>query len=243
VVLGLSGDNLDTPANEGGIPLLTCTAAGMQQFSEFLDRRDTPPGDALILEDTGTCLPNTPAGSDVSVPLNGGTDALAGMAVTFSNVTSGGTTSVVTSTEGPPPPTGFEIVGLAQLPLYFDINTDVSYSGELTVCVRYDETQVAGPEGNLKLMQRIDSGFVDVTSSVDAANDIICGTTTHLSIFVVAQPLTAVGGIVELQPDPSALSPHKSDSAVLYYIALATAAAAAIAITTGAWYARRRRLN
>jgi len=243
--LGLSADNPDTPADEGGIPMRTCTAGGTQTYRAFLDRNDTPPGDLLVLEDTGVCSPNTPAGSDVSVPLNGGTEALAGIDVTFSSVASDGTTSVVTTTAGPPPPAGFKIVGLAEIPLYFDINTDASYSGDLTVCVRYDESQVAGPEANLKLMQRIDSGFVNVTTSVDTANDIICGTTSHLSIFVVVEPLApSVGGIVEVQRDPSAPAAQQPGSADPPYAALAGAAAAgALALAAGAWYARRRWLR
>lgn len=248
--LGLSADNPDTPADEGGIPMRTCTAAGTQTYRAFLDRNDTPPGDPLILEDTAVCSPNTPAGSGVSVALNGGTEALAGIDVTFSSVASDGTTSVVTTTAGPPPPTGFKIVGLAEIPLYFDINTDASYSGDLTVCVRYDETQVAGPEANLKLMQRIDSGFVNVTTSVDTANNIICGTTSHLSIFVVVEPLApSVGGVVEMQVGGSASAVDSAaDSSgglpATNYIALAGAAAAgALALAAGAWYARRRWLG
>jgi hypothetical protein len=247
--LGLSADNPSTPADEGGIPLRTCTAAGTQTFTVLLDRGDTPAYDPVILDDSAVCSPNTPAGSDISVPLNGGTAALAGIGITFSSITSGGTTSVVTTTAGPPPPTGFKIVGLAQVPLYFNINTDAIYSGELTVCLRYDETQVAGPEANLKLMQRVDTGFDNITTSVDTANDIICGTTTHLSIFVVAEPPAAVGGIVEIaagQSGPSADSAADSSggSSAWYYAALAaSAAAAALALTAGGWYARRRWLR
>jgi len=248
VVLGLSADNPDTPANEGGIPVRTCTAAGTQTVRWLLDRNDTPPGDPLVLEDTATCSPNTPAGSGVSVPLNGGTEALAGMDVTFSSVASGGTTSVVTTTAGPPPPTGFKIVGLAAIPLYFDINTDASYSGDLTVCVRYDESQVAGPEGNLKLMQRIDSGFVNVTTSVDTANNIICGTTTHLSIFIVVEASAAVGGMVEMQVDgsdsPASPADDSAGAGPPYAAIAGGGAAAAFAIAAaGGWYARRRWLG
>jgi len=212
VHLGLSADNPNTPQAEGGIPLRTCTAVGVQTFRTFLDRNDTPPGDPLVLDDTAICSPNTPAGSGVSVPLNGGTEALAGIDVTFSNVTSGGSTTVITTTAGPPPPTGFKIVGLAQVPLYFDINTDASYSGDLTVCIRYDESQVAGPEANVKLMQRLDSGFVNVTTSVDTTDNIICGTTTHLSFFVVVELMPAVGGIAEL-PDLAGASPENAVAA------------------------------
>jgi len=243
VHLGLSADNPGTPEDEGGIPLRTCTAAGMQTIRAFLDRLDTPPGDALVLEDTAVCSPNTPAGNGVSVLLNGGTTALAGIDVTFSSVASGGTTSVVTTTTGPPPPTGFKIVGLAEIPLYFDINTDASYSGDLTVCMRYDETQVAGPEANLKLMQRVDSGFVNVTTSVDTVNDIICGRTTHLCIFVVVEPVVpSVGGMVEMQLGGSASAVESAPrSSGRNYVAIAALAAAGlVALSAGGWYARRR---
>jgi len=249
VHLGLSADNPDTPEDEGGIPLLTCTAAGTQTFRALYDRRDTPPGDFLALEDTGVCSPNTQVGSNVPVSLNGGTAALAGIDVTFSEITGGGSTTVVTTTTGPPPPTGFKIVGLAEIPLYFDINTDASYSGDLTVCVRYDETQVAGPEANLKLMQRIDSGFVNVTTSVDTANNIICGTTTHLSIFIVVEASTAVGGMVEMQVDGSgSVADYAADSSggspAPNNIAVAALASAALAtLAAGGWYARRRWLG
>jgi len=248
VRLGLSADNPDTPANEGGIPVRTCTAAGTQTVRWLLDRNDTPPGDPLVLEDTGVCSSNTPVGSNVPVSLNGGTAALAGIDVTFSEITGGGSTTVITTTAGPPPPTGFKIVGLAEVPLYFDIDTDASYSGDLTVCIRYDESQVAGPEGNLKFMQRIDSGFVNVTTSVDTANDIICGTTTHLSIFIVVEASTAVGGMVEMHVDSSdspASPADDSAGAGPPYAAIAGgAAAAAFAIAAaGGWYAGRRWLG
>jgi hypothetical protein len=118
----------------------------------------------------------------------------------------------------------------------------------LTVCVRYDETQVAGPEGNLKLMQRIDSGFVNVTTSVDTANNIICGTTAHLSIFVVVEPLVpSVGGIVEMQVGGSdsgvdSAADSSGGSSAPNYVALAALAGLVLfTLTAGAWYARRRR--
>ena len=265
VVLGVSGDNPDTPEDEGGIPLQTCIAPGTHTMTVSLDRSDTPPGDAIVLQDTATCSPNTPEGTNVSVPLNGGTGTLAGIDLTFSEVASLGSTSVVTTTAGPPPPTGFKIVGLSEIPLYFDINTDASYSGDLTVCIRYDESQVAGPEANLSLMQRVD-GFVDITTSVDTAGDIICGTTSHLSIFAVAEPAAAatptststpaptptpppgVGGAVQLPPAVVPAQAGASDGSSGWpaggYAALAAGLVAAVAMLgVCGWSIRRRRLR
>jgi len=57
-------------------------------------------------------------------------------------------------------------------------------------------------------------------------------------------PPPAVGGIVELQLDPTDLSAHESDSAAPAHFALAgLAAAALVALGAGGWYARRRRLG
>ena len=256
VALGVSGDNPDTPEDEGGIPLRTCIAPGTHTITVNLDRYDTPPGDLVVLQDTAVCSPNTSVGSGVSVPLNGGTGLLGGIDLTFSEVSSGGSTSVITTTAGPPPPTGFKIVGLSELPLYFDINTDASYSGELTVCIRYDESQVAGPESNLKLMHHLDEGFVDITTSVDTANDIICGTTTHLSIFVVAEPLATptptptptrphgVGGTVKLPPAAiAAESGARAEGSGWGAATYAALTGSTIAVAAAAWFTRRRWLR
>ena len=54
----------------------------------------------------------------------------------------------------------------------------------------------------------------------------------------------AVGGITELERDPSALSAHQPDAAAFPYVRLGVGVAAVLlALTTGAWYARRRWLG
>ncbi len=235
IFLGVSLDNPSTPLNEGGVPLITCTTAGTQNFQTSVDRNDTPPGDAVTLFDTATCSPNTPAGSNVSVPLLGGTGSTAGLEVTFSQVTTGGSTSVTGGSSGPPPPTGFQVIGLFGQPFYYDINTTTSFSGPVTVCVRYDDTGLTlSQENALKLMQNEGAGFVDTTSSVDTTSNIICGTATHLSIWAVmlAPP---VGGVVDVLTGGGSGGPD--------YAAWALAGGAAAllaAIAGGGWWARRR---
>jgi hypothetical protein len=60
-------------------------------------------------------------------------------------------------------------------------------------------------------------------------------------VYVEACSPSPVGGIVELSSGTSAPSAHQSDTAAFPYMALAGAAAAALlALTAGAWYARRR---
>ena len=131
----------------------------------------------------------TPAGDNVEVGLSGGLNSIGGLQVTFTAVNTTGNTTVVESGAGPPPPTGYQIVGLAGQPRYWDINTTAIYDGPLTVCIKYDETQVIGPENNLELMHDEGSGLNDITTNIDTLNDIICGETTSLSPFAVVELL------------------------------------------------------
>ncbi len=123
--------------------------------------------------------------------LNGGLGSTGGVETTFSTVTGSGDTSVDLVNSGPPAPAGYQIVGIAGQPVYFDINTTATFSGLITVCISYDPTQVVGPESDLKLMHYVGGAFVDITVSVDALNNVICGQTTSLSPFAVLQPVTS----------------------------------------------------
>ena len=59
------------------------------------------------------------------------------------------------------------------------------------------------------------------------------------ALFVVAQPLPAVGGTVELRAGTSPALVDEPDAAAVPYV-LAAGAIAVLAIAGGAWYARRR---
>jgi len=194
---------------------------------------------------------NTSVGTNVSTPLNGGLGSVGGIEVTYTEVTLGGTTTVATSTSGPPPPVGLTIVGIAGQPLYYDISTSATFSGPVTVCIKYDETEVIGPESGLRLMHEAAGGFDDITDlPVDTLNDIICGTAASLSTFILTEPEpTAVGGIVEIPAmaggsgaDPS-LESADSPSARHVALLMGGLAAGGLALTAGGWYARRRWLR
>lgn len=187
---------------------------------------------------TVNCGGGTPAGTGVIVSPGGG------VTVVFESVTSGGDTMVTTSTTGPPPPPGLEIVGLGGQPTYYDVSTTATFSGQVTVCINYDQSQVAGPESDLKLHHYVGTGFVDVTQSVDPANDNICGKTTTLSVFAVMEPAGAVGGIADLpEVDGAPLATSGSSGPSVGQLAGVAAAAGTGVIMLGAiaWDARRRR--
>ena len=128
----------------------------------------------------------TPTGNDVSVPLAGGLSSPGGIELSFPGVSGGGTTTVTKTTTGPSTPTGLQIIGID---VYYNISTTATFSGLVTVCIAYDETQVAGQESDLKLMHDDGSGFTDITISLDTTNDIICGETATLSPFAIMEPV------------------------------------------------------
>ncbi len=186
-------------------------------------------------DDISVYSPNTPVGSDVSLLLEGGLGSPGGVELSFPTVTGGGTTTVTKSTGGPPPPTGLKIVGSAGQPVYYDINTTATFSGLATVCIAYDETEVKGPEANLKLRHHDGTRWVDIMSSLDTTNDIICGETLTLSPFAVMQPVqAAVGGTVYLLRGPG------DGGSLTQYILLGAVAAIAAIAAAGALATRHR---
>ena len=109
----------------------------------------------------------TPVGMPVIV------NVIPGWEVTFTEVTAPGFTTVTTSSTGPPPPTGFKIVPSAP-PIYYDLVTTATYTPPVTVCFLYDETQVTGPELNLKLFHRTAGGWQDAGEGAASAGDWLC---------------------------------------------------------------------
>jgi len=107
---------------------------------------------------------------------------------TFSDVTSGGTTSVTvidtSAPSAPPPPTeGYNISGS---PVYYDIVTTAAYSGSITVCLSYAGITPAPTD-----LWHYDTtltvpAWVDITVvPIDTVNQEICGTTASLSPFAL----------------------------------------------------------
>ena len=128
---------------------------------------------------------NTPVGAGVSVQLNAVT-------LTFENVTQGGETTVTTSLTGPQPPSGFQLGNPAT---YFDITTTAQFSGAVDICISYAGIAF-GNEANLRLMHFAGGSAVDVTTSLDAAIDVICGRTTSLSPFAVVERVASVAELI-----------------------------------------------
>jgi probable HAF family extracellular repeat protein len=130
----------------------------------------------------------TPTGDDVSVEPNDETTGQpAPVAITFDNVTGGGETTVTSGTMGqggsPPAPGGFR---LGAPSTFYHVETTATFSGSVTLCFNYSGASY-GNENNLKLLHYETGAWTDVTTSLDTANNIICGSVTSLSPFLVAE--------------------------------------------------------
>jgi uncharacterized delta-60 repeat protein len=128
---------------------------------------------------------NTPTGTNVPVNLNAVT-------LTFDNVTQAGETTLTTRLTGPPPPTGFQLGNPAT---YFDITTTATFTGGVTICISYAGIAFVS-EPNVRLMHFAGGVGVDVTTSVDTTQDIVCGRTATLSPFAVVERVASVAELI-----------------------------------------------
>lgn len=105
--------------------------------------------------------------------------------LTFDEVTGEGVTTIEVTDTAPPVPGGFEI---GDPPVYYDVQTTATFTGNVEVCINYDQNAIGIPETDLVLLH-YDSGtamWQDVTTSVNTATNVICGSVSSLSPFVVA---------------------------------------------------------
>ena len=132
----------------------------------------------------------TTTGSNVPVaPIDQTTGQPAPVSMTFGTVTSGGTTTVTSSTVGqsgsPTAPSDFR---LGNPPTYYDVVTTATYTGVITLCFDYSSVSYSNVN-QLKLLHYTNGTWVDITSPgyPNTQTHLICGTTTSLSPFLVAQ--------------------------------------------------------
>jgi len=125
---------------------------------------------------------NTPVGSPVAVTLSGG------ITLIFDSVSASGNTSLTTSTSGPPPVNGFQILPSGS-PLYYALTTTATYVDSVTICFPYDPAGLTPlQEAQVQLQHYVSNMWVDVTTSLDTASNIVCGRVNSFSIFALMAP-------------------------------------------------------
>jgi len=147
----------------------------------------------------------TPPGTDVIVqPVDETTgDTLA--TLSFDNVTEGGMTTLTSMTPGESqgPPQGFRF---GAPPVIIDLTTTATFEGNVEVCFDYSGMSFHN-ESSLRLFHSSDgSDWIDVTTSQDMDNDIICGIVTSFSFFGVFETADPVVLLEELAQQVTALN-------------------------------------
>jgi hypothetical protein len=141
-------------------------------------------------------VPDTPTGSGVEVqPVDNNTGE-SPVTITFGAIDVGGTTTLTTSEEGATPPVGFM---LGDPPMYYEIETTATYSGQIEVCINYSGVIYEGNEEDLVLQHYENGNWEPAAEQYFPGDDIICGIVGSLSAFAVVEPF---GGEVEIDIKP-----------------------------------------
>ncbi len=140
-----------------------------------------------VLKNLSTVLSNTSVGRSVVVNLPGG------ITMSYDSIGAAGNTLVTTSSTGPPPAVGFQILPTAS-PLYYDFSTTAGFVGPVTICFAYNPAGLTpAQEAQMKVMHFVSAAWVDVTLSLDTASNRICAQTTSFSEFALMYPDVPTG--------------------------------------------------
>lgn len=149
---------------------------------------------APLIDNVSVSRGNTTTGTNVPVqPWDPTTDSFP-VTVAYTSVTQGGTTSLVTGPSGPSLPGTF-MFGNGT---YYNLSTTATVSGNIQVCITYNQATLTVPENTLRLLHWDTTlnpdQWVDITTVLDTANNVICGVSSSLSPFVIgAGSVTGVG--------------------------------------------------
>ncbi len=97
--------------------------------------------------------------------------------VTFSDVIGEGVTTIMRDDDPPDVPTGFTFDYS-----FYELNTTAEVTGPITICMTYTDEEVPpAAEADLAILHWDGEAWVDITTSHDTDNNIVCGETDSLS--------------------------------------------------------------
>ncbi len=76
---------------------------------------------------------------------------------------------------------------------FYEISTDASYTGEISITFAYDESSISGPEEDLQMFHKEGNDWVPIPTTVDAENDKVTGQSSSLSSFTFGPTSPATG--------------------------------------------------
>lgn len=151
---------------------------------------------------------STQSGTNVTVqPVDQSTGQPSSIQMTFSSVTTAGTTTISSGTLGqgqfspPTPPLQFVVGSPAT---YYDISTTATFGNSVAICINYASVSY-GNTTSLKLLHynRSTQQWDDITTTVDPQAHVVCGTSPSLSPFMVVganQPPVVTSIALPTQP-------------------------------------------
>jgi len=144
---------------------------------------------------------NTPPGETVQVTKGTTT-------VTFDQVANTGNTSVTVYEQPIDLPFNFEFCQDQ-----YQITTTAEIAGPISICMSYDEADIptGSSEADLCILHYVEDGdyWEDITVSRDPDNNVVCGETTSLSVFVLAgAPATRFPDLPSHGSGDSGIDPH-----------------------------------
>jgi hypothetical protein len=158
---------------------------------------DTEIGAIFNAGSAGKCSPVTPDGP--TVVIHPDPDVL----MTFNYVDTPGTTTVTTTDTNP----GDELANFKFVGTFYDITTTASYTGDITICLFYNEADVTGQEENIKIFHWENGAYVKLTSTIVYPDiDKACATVTSLSPFVIGYEVTPVEIDIKPGSDPNSIN-------------------------------------
>jgi len=140
-------------------------------------------GESFIFSGVESIWRNTPQGENIEVSLE------FNVVITFSEVISRGTTTLTMSDEGPPPTIGLQLYSSQ----YYEITTTATYSGPITICINYDDSDLTPEQENeLQLMHYDEelAQWVVITTVLNTELNKIYGETNLLSLFGLMYDIT-----------------------------------------------------
>jgi hypothetical protein len=148
-------------------------------------------------------------GDSIRVVLNDPETGAVAARVTFKSVTQAGQTTLVTSGTAPPLPAAFVLSGDL---LYATITTSALFETPISVCMHY-AASIANPEG-LRLLQYVESAWIDVTTWNDTTRQFVCARVTSLSQFAIVRSAYTFTGFYPPVDNLPALNVVKAGQAI-----------------------------
>ena len=173
--------------------------SGPSVFASFVNAAATSSGSGVSVNEAVT-LPNGTLSATAQIAFNS-VQASGITTVTATTAPSGGATQ---------PPTGFQFGTPA---VSYDVSTTATFTGPIQLCFTWQEGQFVN-DNNVQLFHYENGAWQNVTTSLNAATQTVCGQVTSLSPFGVVEKSYGFSGFFPPVDNPPSQNAAKAGSAI-----------------------------